>query len=160
DSKDAFSGLYYQAGVTEDAGNLQTYYGSFNVSGDGTVVGHQRIFSVFSDVIDVTYSDHISKNDDGSFSDTSGFPYALGAGGASPLGISAGPSPAINIALQAPAFSGSGVYILPIGVLNNASSSPFTAGVSRGELISIYGSNLASTALTDGTFPGSLGGVV
>jgi uncharacterized protein (TIGR03437 family) len=52
----------------------------------------------------------------------------------------------IGIALKAPAGSSpppAGPYINPAGVINAASYAPFTAGISAGDAIVIYGSNLA-----------------
>jgi uncharacterized protein (TIGR03437 family) len=165
DNPGAPLGLYYQAGVIEDAsganaGNLQTFYGALNVGGGNILIGHQRHFSVFSDSYDQTYSDTFTENSDGSYSDTSGYTYRVATGGAAYVGIGAGPSPGITIAVRAPSFSGSGPYINPAGVVNTASYAPFTVGVSPGELITIYGTGLASTTAVDTSFPPSLGGTV
>jgi uncharacterized protein (TIGR03437 family) len=67
----------------------------------------------------------------------------------------------ISVALQAPSFSGDGVFLNPVGVVNAASSSPFTSGIARGELITLYGTNLApDTAVAPDTpFPSILRGV-
>ena len=85
--------------------------------------------------------------------------YIFGAGGAIRIGVGKNPSIGLNVALQAPGFNGSGVFIDPTGIVNAASSALFTAGVAPGELISIYGANLASAVLSDANFPATLGGV-
>jgi uncharacterized protein (TIGR03437 family) len=60
----------------------------------------------------------------------------------------------ISVALQAPTPAGTGVYINPTGVVNAASNAPFTAGIAPGELLTLYGSNLApSTAVAGIPFP-------
>src|SRR5207249_671157 len=56
----------------------------------------------------------------------------------------------------------SGVFLNPAGVVNAASFAPFTAGVSRGEMITLFGTNLGpSTPQTAAVLPLSniLGGV-
>jgi len=145
------NGLYYQAGIDEDESNLatggygllDTYYGSLSASG-GSIVGHQRQSDVFFKYpTGYTYSDTYTVKTDGTYS-TPAMRYAVGAGGAVRIGSGIGPFLAINVALQAPSPTGSGVYINPQGVVNAASFAPFTAGISPGELITIYGSNLAS----------------
>src|SRR5207245_3747879 len=49
----------------------------------------------------------------------------------------------------------------PTGVLNAASSAPFTSGIARGELITLVGTNLAPDAMVASTapFPPMLNGV-
>ena len=57
-------------------------------------------------------------------------------------------------------FSGTGVFLNPTGMVNAASSSPFTAGIARGELLSLYGTNLAPSVAAAGVpFPAILNGV-
>jgi uncharacterized protein (TIGR03437 family) len=66
----------------------------------------------------------------------------------------------INISLQAPALTGTGVYLNPQGVVNAASSAPFTAQLSPGEFLTLYGTNLApSTQSATVPFPTILNGV-
>jgi uncharacterized protein (TIGR03437 family) len=56
--------------------------------------------------------------------------------------------------MQAPAFSPTGsVYINPTGIVNAASFAPFTAGVSNGEVISIFGTNLSSKTVIASSLP-------
>jgi uncharacterized protein (TIGR03437 family) len=61
--------------------------------------------------------------------------------------------------LKAPNFSGPGVYINPTGLVNAASSVPFTVGLSRGMFATIYGTGLSAVTLANGLFPTTLGGV-
>jgi uncharacterized protein (TIGR03437 family) len=163
----AFGGLYYQAGIDEDESNLasgygllDTYYGSLSAN-NGQIVGHQRQSDVFFTYpTGYTYGDSYSVKPDGTY--TSGATkFAVGAGGAVRIGSGIGPYLGINVALAAPNPAGSGVYINPQGVVNGASFAPFTAGVSPGDLITIYGSNLASSPQFASTvpFPTTLGDV-
>src|ERR1039457_5221739 len=54
-----FSGLYYQAGIDEFEGYLDTYYGSLKSVGGGTIMEHQRIEDLFYTpaTTDFTYAD-------------------------------------------------------------------------------------------------------
>jgi uncharacterized protein (TIGR03437 family) len=167
-SAPALSGLYYQAGLDEDDstlaagfGTLSTYYGAFSAGG-GAVVGHQRSLSGFDILpLDYTYSGKYSVGGDGSYTDTgTATQYLVGAGGAR-IGLGIGPYLGIAAAIPVAPLTGPGVYLNPAGILNAASSAPFTAGVAPGELITLYGSNLApSTTVTgDIPFPTSLAGV-
>lgn len=164
---DALKGMYYQAGadLSPSTGftTLATYYGAFSANA-GTIVGHQRVLTGFDPSFnytpfDYTYSDYYTLNPDGTHDDFLGFHNVVGAGGAIRIGYGNTSRLGINIALRAPAFSGSGVYLDPTGIANAASSAPFTVGVSRGGFIALYGSNLASTTHQDGSMPFTLGGV-
>jgi uncharacterized protein (TIGR03437 family) len=164
---DTLKGMYYQAGadVTTSLGfaTLATYYGAFS-AGSGTIVGHQRLLTGFGSSadytpFDYTYSDTFALATDGTHEDFLGFHNVVGAGGAIRIGFGDQSRLGINVALRAPDFSGPGVYLNPTGIANAASSAPFTVGVSRGGFIALYGTNLASTPLLDGSMPFKLGGV-
>jgi uncharacterized protein (TIGR03437 family) len=150
-SSPSFGGLYYQAGLDQDesqlisAGfaNFDTYYGSLDAS-SGNIVGHQRLFSPFNgSAYDYTYADSYSAISNNGYN-TPLMTYVVGAGGVR-IGAGIGPYLGINVALPAPSFTGSGVYLNPTGVVNAASSAPFTAGVAPGELLTLYGTNLADS---------------
>jgi uncharacterized protein (TIGR03437 family) len=156
----SFGGLYYQAGIDQDesqllsAGfaNLDTYYGSLSASG-GAIVGHQRLLSPFNaNAFDYTYSDSYSTpSSNGSYS-TPSMNYVVGAGGVR-IGSGIGPFLGINVSLPEPGFSGSGVYLNPTGIVNAASSAPFTAGIAPGELLTLYGTNLADSLVVAPAIP-------
>ena len=69
-------------------------------------------------------------------------------GGGIRIGSGIGPYLGLSVALQAPTMSSSlsttGVFLNPQGIVNAGSSAPFTAGIAPGELLTLYGSNLAS----------------
>jgi hypothetical protein len=55
-----------------------------------------------------------------------------------------GPYLGISVGLQAPTITPSStVFIDPTRVQNSASNAPFTAGIAPGELLTLYGQNLA-----------------
>jgi uncharacterized protein (TIGR03437 family) len=86
--------------------------------------------------------------------------YVVGQNGIR-IGSGIGPYLGINVAIPAPNFSGSGVYLNPTGIVNAASYAPFTAGLAPGELITLYGTGLASSTVVAPSipFPTSLGNV-
>ena len=163
----SLSGLYYQAGIDEDDsqlaagyGLLDTYYGALT-AGNGKIIAHQRVDDILFNPTssDYTYTDSYNLQSDGTYK-TTWARYVVGAGGAVRIGSGIGPLLGINVALQAPTLSGTGVYLSPVGVVNSGSSAPFTAGIAPGELLTLYGSNLAgSTQVASIPFPTILGSV-
>ena len=167
-----FGGLYYQAGLQADLSqfatteqySLDTYYGSFNANASASVtVGHQRTLSYGSTPEGFTYGDFSTQSPNGTYNDSFLMAnYTGGDGGAIQIGYGVGPEIAISVAVQAPSLSGGGVYLNPTGVINAASSAPFTAGVSPGELITLVGTNIGPSNLQVAPslpFPTTLGGV-
>ena len=159
-----FGGLYYQAGMDEDLTNssFDTYYGSFNANSTA-LLGHQRVLFFGSNAFGFTYADYSALSSNATYNDSFTVEnYTGGNGGAVRIGYGIGLSLGISVAVQAPSFSGGGVYLNPTGVLNSASSAPFTAGVSRGELITLVGNNIGPSQLQVAQsvpFPTKLGGV-
>jgi uncharacterized protein (TIGR03437 family) len=146
----SFGGLYYQAGI-DLASIFVSYYGSLNANA-GLAVGHQRLNNVFDTYsTGYTYSEGYSVGSDGTYSNPY-MRYVVGAGGVR-IGSGIGPYLGINVALPAPGFSGSGVYLNPAGIVNAASSAPFTAGIAPGDFITLYGANLAPGTATAYTVP-------
>jgi len=167
-----FQGLYYQAGIDQNLSDLSGgyadfdgYYGSLNASGNGSIIAHERLADIIfaGSTYDWTFADSFTPPVTGAYTDTNeSFQYAVGDGGAIRIGQGIGPYLGLSVAFQAPSFPGTQpVYINPTGVVNAASSAPFTAGIANGEFISIYGTGLASgTALASSLpIPTKLNGV-
>jgi uncharacterized protein (TIGR03437 family) len=174
------TGLYYQAGLDldESATNsgyspLDSYYGAFQAF-SGNIIGHQRLSTAspinyrslsslltYGGSSDFTYFDTYTVNSDGSSDDTAFAQHYLStADGTVRIGYGTGPYLSINVALLAPNFSGPGVYLSPVGVVNAGSFAPFTAQVSPGEFLTLYGSGLAPTTATASLpLPNTLNGV-
>lgn len=162
-----FAGLYYQAGLDQDSSQLNTgfssldsYYGAL-IPSQGLEISHKRFNSLFyANAFDYMFSDSYSLNSDGTSSD-SFQSYWIGDQGGLRIGVGSSPYLGISVALRAPSFQGPGVFINPAGVVNAASSAPFTAGIAPGEFLTLYGTALSSgTALTGRIpFPTLLGGV-
>jgi uncharacterized protein (TIGR03437 family) len=167
-----FNGLYYEGGIDEDASNLvssgysaiDTFYGSFNAT-NGVIVGHERLFTPLLNSVAEGFSyanTFPSSISNGGYTDSSNTTqYTFTNGGAIRIGFGVAPFLGINLAVQAPPLSGSGVYLNPSGVANAASFSTFTAGVSPGEFIVLYGSGFTSGTQVASKlpFPTSLGNV-
>ncbi len=146
-----FGGLYYQAGIDLSSA-FDSYYGSLNANG-GVAVGHQRVNDVLDGYLyDYTYGEAYAVSPNGTYSNPAIMNYVVGADGVR-IGSGIGPYLGINVALPAPSFSGSGVYLNPAGVVNTASFAPFTAGVAPGDFISLFGTNLAPGTATAYTVP-------
>jgi uncharacterized protein (TIGR03437 family) len=147
-------GLYFTAAL-EDAAysggwGMDAYYGSeYNTgnspNGDGII--HQRlnaylIYGAYAE--DYGTDDSLLVNSDGSASDYY-YNYFFGAGGSAYVGIGYGGYYSLVVGLHTANFSGTGVYINPVMVYNAASYQPVTAALAPGELITLFGTNLAST---------------
>ncbi|MEI9976435.1 MAG: hypothetical protein WDO73_32890 [Ignavibacteriota bacterium] len=158
-----FSGLYYQTGLDNVGGDLDTYFGSFNATGSGTqtFLGHQRINDFGgSSVYDYTYSNPIALS--GNSASNSVARFVVSGDGSIMITSGVGQYLGLSVAVQAPTITPtSSVFIDPTSVQNSASNAPFTTGIAPGELITLYGTNLAAaTTVAQAPFPTSgLGGV-
>jgi len=159
------SPLFYNAGVSGQGGDVITYYGSFSLA-SGNVAVHSRNFSAGLDQAFDTMTAGTAQATAGATYSDPNFNYTIGGGGAYRIGFGLLNTPGIDIALAAPTFSGSGVYLNPTGVVNAGSYAPFTEGISPGELLVLTGTNLAPNATigtgdiaTTATWPTKLNGV-
>ena len=157
-----FGNLYYAAGLYQDASQLGAngvvdfdgYYGSFNASSGGTIYAHERLDSLFYGVYNYTFADSFSPPVSATYTDTAfSEQYAVGAGGAIRIGQGIWPYIGIDVAIQQPPPGGAGVYLYPTGIENVASYAPFTAGVSNGEALALFGTNLAPGSASAPGFP-------
>src|SRR5580658_4643663 len=162
-------GTYFTAGM-DVAGMLHKrplpspdfYFGAYsmtgNVNGDAPV---QQVTS-FS-MTAFSTDDQIVVNPDGiAGPDALGYRYAFGAEGNGFVGIGTQGMFGLVVGVREAAPAAAGVYINPATVVNAASYQPAIAGVAPGELITLFGSGLASTtmAVAGGEpVPMNLGGV-
>src|SRR5580704_6729003 len=153
-----FTGLYYEAGLDEDFSQLTSsggtvdfdaYYGALNATSSGTILADDQVDDFVDGVTGNSYSDSFTPPIAATYTDTaSSFQYAVGDGGAIRIGQGIWPFLGITVAFQAPTFTppAGSVYITPTGVVNAASFAPFTAGISDGEFVTVYGANLAPSS--------------
>jgi len=167
-SNATFQGLYY-TGTIDDTSNcgVDTSSGSiWSARGDGNSIVHERISYPICVGVPFDYvSDNftqLSGNGTTANPDYSGYLYAFGPNGQTFVSVGSNGVFSLGLGLHSNNFSGTGVYLYPIGVFNAASYAPITAALAPGELITLFGSNLAnSTTSVQGgqVFPTSLGGV-
>ncbi len=162
---DAFFGVYYFAGINSDVSDptfpvFESYYGSINAFKGLKGFFHKRS-APFNDL---AYDFNFSSGNgplaaDGALTgDTTRT--VVGVGGKIVMTVGNSTNYALVIYSLAANPAQPGVFLNPLGILNAASYSPVTAGVSPGELITLFGTNLAnSTATASIPFPSSLGGV-
>jgi uncharacterized protein (TIGR03437 family) len=157
------SGLFFTGGLAWVSGGsgFDSYAGSANSAGAGTVLFHQRYHSPGAgNTIDFTGSQSYSLLPDG----TGGYGLdriAVGDGGmnaglawlAAGTGIASATNYELNIAGVAPGFSGAAPFISPAGVVNAASLAPVGSPVSPGEYVSLFGVGLAPAQGQASAFP-------
>lgn len=160
-------GLYFNAAIEDSpsVSGLDSYYGSINNSGDSSGDGilHARLSYPLEYALDYGTDDQIELNSDGTTTtDLNGYQYGFGVGGTAYVGIGTDGDYALLVGLHAPSFSGSGVFLNPVGVFNAASLQPITASLAPGELILLTGTGLSSTSQSRAggqAFPTTLGNV-
>ena len=160
-----FNGLYfstylqnYATGSSSDG--VYSVAGSSNAIGSiNTVIAHERTNSDSYYPYDYTYDDTYQFAADGTSSAAS---QALGAGGNLMIASATGGNYLIAIyAKSVPMTPTGSVFLNPQGIVNAANNVPFTAQVSPGEVVTLYGSGFTNqTATTPGVpFPNTLGGL-
>jgi uncharacterized protein (TIGR03437 family) len=162
-------GLYFTAALEDSVtvSGTDSYYGGDSLFGDanGDGIVHARLNFPTYLSYDYGSDDIVSINSSGATTspDYSGYNYQFGDGGLAFVAIGTGGNYSLVVGLHAASFSGTGVYLNPIGVVNAASYQPITASLAPGELIELTGSGLASGSnlivAPAGAFPTLLGGV-
>jgi uncharacterized protein (TIGR03437 family) len=161
-------GLYFTAGLEDSSGinGTDSFYGGISNSGDsaGDGVVHERLNLPQEYSFDFGTDDQIVLNTDGSTAvDLNGYQYLFGDGGLAFVAIGTDGNFSLVVGMHAASFSGTGVYLSPIGVANAASYQPITASLAPGELIVLTGTGLYSgsgiNVAPSGAFPSTLGGV-
>ncbi len=166
------SGLYFMGGFedivtppatgsTQSTHAVDAFYGSINSNGAGTSISHNRIQSFAYNVYDYTYDSEYAVQPNGTFNDGSFYNYQLGAGGNAFIATGAPGYYSLLVGFGAPKYSGTGVYLNPVGIVNAANFAPITNPIAPNELVTIFGSGLAGSTATASALPlpTSLGGV-
>jgi len=166
-SNSSYQGLYYLAGLDEDGSGLGTtagpvflaYAGSVNADGNGKSLWHQRINRDGVESYDDTFFAPYNVGADGTIT-RSMVRYAFGVGGNAFLSVGNSSYYSLVLGTRAPSFSGSGVFLNPVGIVNAASYAPITNSVAPGEFVTLFGSGLSSVTMTASVpFSTTLGGV-
>jgi uncharacterized protein (TIGR03437 family) len=162
----ALSGLYFSGLLQNYVGGnpaIQLYAGGGSsnfLANQGTELYHQRTNNRGVYSYDSTSAFESALDADGTSTGSTAI-YGLGADGNVLLGAGAGTNYQFAIYVKAAQVGGTGVFLHPQAIVNAASNVPFTAQVSPGEYVTIYGSGLAAgTVIADAMpFPTTLGGV-
>jgi uncharacterized protein (TIGR03437 family) len=173
------AGLYFTSALEDspESEGTDSYYGAISNFGDsaGDGVVHERTNIPEVPSYDFGTSDQIVLSSNGTAGpDYNDYDYIFGDTVVCPSGastvscaaafvaIGTGGKYTLLVGLRAPVFSGPGVYLNPIGVVNAASYQPVTASLAPGELITLFGTGLSPVTMTTQggqVFPAALGGV-
>ncbi len=154
-----FLGVYFVTGLETNAAGLDAFAGSVNATGAGESLWHLRVNSLvnagYSNTHDLPYN-----FTNGSINQPTAN-YFFGLSGQAFLAVGTGPEYQLSLGLHAPQYSGPGVYLNPLGIVNAANLAPITNPVSPGEFVSLFGTGLASGTAQAPSLPisTSLGGV-
>jgi uncharacterized protein (TIGR03437 family) len=166
-SNSAANGIYYVSGFGVATGTVlpfivTSYNGSMNSTGAGVAVSHNRMQSSVGPVFDNTFNSTFTVGGDGTFKLSNNLAqFTLGAGGQAFIATGTQGVYWIALGFHAQPFSGSGVYLNPLGVVNSGTYAPATNPVAPGEIISIFGSGMSNSTASAQTLPlpTDLGGV-
>jgi uncharacterized protein (TIGR03437 family) len=150
-----FTGMMeYDASTTP--GTLFSSQGSSIEVGapEGLELAHERFNdSGYGAAYDLTYTDDFTFSRTDGTTTSSSFSWVAGAGGNMVIGSGLSSTYQISVLLKTPDLKGSGVFLNPRGIVNAASGSPFTASVSPGEFVMLYGSGLTTQTLEAASLP-------
>jgi uncharacterized protein (TIGR03437 family) len=162
----SFNGLYfstylqnYATGSQADA--VYSVSGSTNaISSVNSLIAHERTNSEISYPYDYTYSDTFQFGANGVSANSN---QALGAGGNIMIAAGSGGNYLLSVYPKSVPMSSTGspsVFLNPQGIVNAANNVPFTAQVSPGEVVTLYGTGFTTQTLTTPglPFPNTLGG--
>jgi uncharacterized protein (TIGR03437 family) len=164
-SNSIFQGVYYGAGIDSDVTDptepyLFSLYASANALGNGISVWHERDAPIDQPTYDYTYDNSTEIDSNGTVTHDF-YKFAFGLNGDAFMVTGLQTDYSILIGVRAQNFTGSGVFLNPVGILNAATFSPVTNGIATGEIVTMYGQNLANSTASASTLPlaTSLGGV-
>ncbi len=164
-STTALSGFYftsflenYQAGTSFDG--IYSAQGASNLlDAQGDELAHQRINEDGFDSYDSTFYDQFTFDSTGILTLDDSY-WANVAGGGFVVGAGRGTNYQLVLYMKSIPMNLSGNYLNPQGIVNAASSIPFTTSFSPGEFITLYGNGFTNSTLTSSLpFQTSLGGV-
>lgn len=160
-----FSGLYYTGYLSNTTGSDGTTFafsGSVNeLPSITTELYHDRTNQdgFAGAAYDATGSDIFVPGANGT---AYGGAFAVGTGGNTAFIVGGDGLYSMQVYSKIPSYSGSGVFLNPTAVVNAGSNTPFTAQLSPGEVITLYGTGFTSSSspsTASAPFPPTLGGV-
>jgi uncharacterized protein (TIGR03437 family) len=140
--------------------SIDSFSGSSNADGRGTSIFHFRFDQVGQTAYDYTFDDTFLFGRDGT-DQKDFFQDILGANGQVLLMVGRQNEYSLTVGFQAQAYSGQGVFLNPIGIVNSANFAPITNSVAPGEFVTLFGANLSPVTLLAQSLPlvNNLGGV-
>ncbi len=172
-SPKVLSGNYFTAELENYAGGgsnsaIYAYGGAFNEIGNsnGDELDHLRTnidgyYNAGYYSFDETFNLNLTVNSNGYSTDqASDYQLGVSAGGNYVLVIGGAGDYYLQLGVKTIPVSGTGVFLNPYGIVNAATYSPFTAQLSPGEVITLFGTGLinGSAASAQAPFPNQVGG--
>jgi uncharacterized protein (TIGR03437 family) len=161
-SNATYQGVYYLAGMVEeppssgDSNYLVGWYGSTAATPEGLSLTHWRWNDNYGGSFgsqDDTFSESYTVPASGVFVGSGGDQYILGANGQAAFLLGGPGWYELCLELQAPTWSGTGVFLQPLGIVNAANFAPFTNPVAPLEMVSLFGSGMATGTLRASGYP-------
>jgi uncharacterized protein (TIGR03437 family) len=160
-SNSSWNNIYFTGAledtVTNATHSIDAFYGSWNANGQGVSVAHDRynpIASGSGGVYDYTFDSQSSVQPNGTVVPADlPYQFTLGAGGKVFIGTGTSGLYSLLVGFAAPGFTGSGVYLNPLGVVNAASFAPVTNPIAPGEIVALFGSGLAAGNASAASLP-------
>ena len=149
----------YQGDSSGNTNGIYSEEGASNMVNAKDELAHQRINEDGFDSYDSTFYDQFSFDANGIQTLSDSY-WANGAAGSFVIGAGRSTNYQLVVYMKSVPMNLSGNYLNPQGIVNAASSIPFTTSFAPGEFISLYGNGFTNSTLTSGLpFPNSLGGV-
>jgi uncharacterized protein (TIGR03437 family) len=150
-----WNSTFWGSGLRVDTTSVSGYSGAVAARGAGKVTWTKRIKALVQGsgvtTADFTGINAYTVNTDGTGT-VDLTTIGLGTGGAIVVGASLNPvdpgAYEIYFGTQAPALTGSGVFLNPLGVINAASFAPPGNPISPGEFVALFGTGLAASTMT------------
>jgi uncharacterized protein (TIGR03437 family) len=153
-SNATFVGTYFQGALentiqsdcSTDCNSMDAFYGSMALNGEGAGTQHLREAVWDIPVFDYTSDVNYGFPSSGVYNDGALFEWMLSANGEALLQVGIAPYYTLIVAFQAQTYSGTGVFLNPIGIVNSASFAPITNSLAPGEYVTLFGSGLGTAA--------------
>jgi uncharacterized protein (TIGR03437 family) len=157
-----YQGVYYVAGMLDETPAVRgalnyvgAWYGSTAATTQGVSTTHWRWNEAGGESFggfDLTSSESYTVPPSGEFYGSGGA-LTLGANGQAALMMGESGFYELCLELQAPTWSGTGVFLQPLGIVNAASFAPFTNPIAPLEMVSLFGSGMATGTLQASGYP-------
>jgi uncharacterized protein (TIGR03437 family) len=153
-TQNTFSGTYFGAALENDTSQycnepncIDSFYGSTNSTGSGVDISHLRLVGFNYNAYDYTTDGTYNFNSSGVYNSPSGVQFFLGANGQAVIQVGTGTTYTLTTLLHAKSYSGTGVFLNPLGITNAASFAPITNSVAPGEMVALFGSGMGPSTL-------------